>query len=133
VNIYAIQDEAGFLKVGISKDHPARRVRELQTGNASALSLVGYGKVDGAAALERQIHRDLKRGGQHVRGEWFRPSAVMTCIANALSVGYFQEAADIAGATADPDWFGVARHERLDREAGTYDHAMYPVIPAVSP
>lgn len=65
-------DNAQLVKVGKAAN-PERRLRELQTGNASELVLIGKVNCGGdkkAALREKEIHdifADLR-----VRGEWFR-------------------------------------------------------------
>lgn len=54
------------IKVGIAKD-PMRRLRALQTGNATEFKLLAA--VAGDESLERAIH--VKFESAHVVGEWF--------------------------------------------------------------
>lgn len=56
------------IKVGKSRD-PMRRLRGLQTGNATRLALLGV--IDGDH--ERRLHRRWTR--HHIAGEWFRDHA----------------------------------------------------------
>ena len=96
MNIYAIQDDLGFVKIGITSRHPDTRLEAMATGNAKGLTLIGFGTHDGAAFLEEQLHCTLAFSGLHERGEWFKPSLITTCVANAISVDCLDEAATIA-------------------------------------
>jgi hypothetical protein len=68
--IYIITDGKAF-KVGISKE-PQKRLRELQTGNASKLEILHLFKVpeDKVFKLEKDCHRILTTNFVK-RGEWF--------------------------------------------------------------
>lgn len=135
-HLYAIRDGVGNVKLGIAKSVSDRR-SALQTGNASALSLVGYAFCgDDAPALEKSLHDSLARAGLHVRGEWFAPSITTTCVANAVSVGFLQEADDIARLAGHPEFWGEewawsARYERLLRSRGQYDNFAGDRVPAI--
>jgi len=96
MNIYAIADQVGNVKIGVSRNDPIGRMRELQVGNASRLTLIGYGSHEHAKSLESQLHADMKKAGLSVGGEWFAPSIFTTCVANALSAGLLEEAAEAA-------------------------------------
>lgn len=66
--IYLIRDtKNGLIKIG-KADNVARRLAQLQTGNASPLFLVAVGP--GGYELEKHLHLRLK--GLRVRGEWFK-------------------------------------------------------------
>lgn len=66
--IYLILDtKNGLIKIG-KADNVARRLAQLQTGNASLLLLIASGS--GGHELEGHLHYRLKR--LRVRGEWFR-------------------------------------------------------------
>ena len=68
--LYCISDGV-LCKFGYSVD-PQRRLRSLQTGSSSELSLVHCIVVDEdqGRLLERQFHREYAY--RRVRGEWFR-------------------------------------------------------------
>ena len=70
--LYCISD-GSLCKFGYSVD-PQRRLRSLQTGSSSRLSLVHCIVVeqDQGRVLEREFHREYAR--RRVRGEWFRCS-----------------------------------------------------------
>lgn len=62
-----------LFKVGVSVD-PARRVKQLQTGNPLPISLVETFPCNAgidAYAAESTIHAWLKEKGLHAHGEWF--------------------------------------------------------------
>ncbi len=68
--IYAIERESE-IKIGISKD-PSKRIRGLQTGNASRLSLIWEVDVTSrvkAKNIETRIHREFSEWA--LNGEWF--------------------------------------------------------------
>lgn len=69
--LYCISD-GELCKFGYSVD-PSRRLRSLQTGSSSSLSLVHSIPVDcdlDVRVLERTFHREYAH--RRVRGEWFR-------------------------------------------------------------
>lgn len=67
--VYFIQDDALFLiKIGWALN-PLKRMRDLQTGSAATLTLLG--SLPGDQDLERRIH--FRFSQHHVHGEWFRP------------------------------------------------------------
>ena len=68
--LYCISD-GSLCKFGYSRD-PHRRLKGLQTGSSSPLSLVHIVLVqeDQGRVLERTLHREYAH--RRVRGEWFR-------------------------------------------------------------
>ena len=69
--LYCISDGV-LCKFGYSED-PSRRLRSLQTGSSSVLSLVHTIVVDcdlDIVRLERTLHKEFAH--HRVRGEWFR-------------------------------------------------------------
>src|SRR5206468_1970845 len=67
--VYAIGDGRGLVKIGkTGGKHPVERMRELQTGCPTGLTLLGY-----THGSERAYHRLLS--SLHVRGEWFMLTA----------------------------------------------------------
>jgi hypothetical protein len=67
--IYLIQSlENSYYKIGVSK-HPKKRIKELQTGNASELRLVDTYQSEYA----NKIEKTLQRRYSHLQkeGEWF--------------------------------------------------------------
>ncbi len=76
-SVYVISAEGGHQKVGASRD-PLSRMRELQGGQATALSLAGAIRVSDRAEaflVEAEAHGLL--GLSRVRGEWFDTTADM--------------------------------------------------------
>lgn len=74
--VYAVKDEQGRIKIGISKN-PENRVRNLNIGNADKLELVYTKKSNGGGySSEVEAH---KRAKQHrIHGEWFEKGAIET-------------------------------------------------------
>jgi hypothetical protein len=66
--VYAIQEEGGAVKIGISRD-PEQRLKQLQTGNSKKLTLVAVRKAENRYADEKHLHNLSKP--YLVRGEWF--------------------------------------------------------------
>lgn len=81
--VYFIQaDESGPIKIGFTADDPQRRLSQLQTGNPSALKLLGA--IKGTTARERQFHADLAEW--RLQGEWFQSHpTVLSTVEAALS------------------------------------------------
>lgn len=70
--VYFIKAGAsGDIKIGWAK-HPEKRLKELQTGSAPTLYLLGC--VEGGQAVERAWHIVLN--DYRVRGEWFKAEPV---------------------------------------------------------
>ncbi len=69
--IYFIQHgEDDLVKVGFSRQHPAKRLAQLQTGCPTVLHLSGW--LPGGPETEKQFH--ARFAAERVRGEWFRLS-----------------------------------------------------------
>lgn len=72
--VYIIADEQGYVKVGISK-HPEKRLKQLQTGHPTKLSLIFTEEFectrDHLLKIEKEIHKDLRNFTKKVHGEWF--------------------------------------------------------------
>lgn len=72
--VYAIREDAsGNVKVGISCN-PERRVRQLQTGNSSQLTLMAVMEAKNGYQDEADAHKALI--DCHVRGEWYSPDVM---------------------------------------------------------
>jgi hypothetical protein len=82
--VYFIQaDEAGPIKIGFTAGDPQARLNQLQTGNPSALKLLGA--IKGTTAKERELHAALSE--HRLQGEWFKPHpSVVSAIDAELSV-----------------------------------------------
>jgi predicted GIY-YIG superfamily endonuclease len=71
-SLYFIQAKgSGRIKIGRSKN-PERRLKTLQTGNASQLKMVC--SLNGLGWRERDIHEALKKW--RLKGEWFEYECV---------------------------------------------------------
>lgn len=81
--VYFIQaDDNGPIKIGFTADDPKRRLAALQTGNASALKLLGA--IKAPPARERQFHTDLAQF--RLQGEWFESHpSVLDTVQKALA------------------------------------------------
>lgn len=70
--LYFIQAKgSGRIKIGRSKN-PQRRLKTLQTGNASQLKMVA--NLDGLGWREKDLHNTLKKW--RLKGEWFEYDCV---------------------------------------------------------
>nr|WP_044200987.1 GIY-YIG nuclease family protein [Oscillochloris trichoides] len=68
--IYIIKEiNEDYYKIGLTKDEPMKRLKQLQTGNVRTLKLVAYFYVKNTRKVESFLHAFL--GVYHVRGEWF--------------------------------------------------------------
>ena len=71
-NLYIIQsDLTGMIKIGRSKD-PAKRLKQLQTGNPNKLKLIAC--FEGEGWKEKILHERLEKF--RLQGEWFSYSCV---------------------------------------------------------
>lgn len=68
--VYFIGDRAA-VKIGFTESFPGRRLRALQTGSSSKLSLIGY--VRGDATTEARLHQHF--ASRRTIGEWFELTA----------------------------------------------------------
>lgn len=88
--IYVIADGRGRLKVGRATD-PAKRLMNLQTGDADAHQLVGLVRLASRAAevfAESSFHRAFKSlRAKHGGREWYRDSPLIRCWLRALALG----------------------------------------------
>lgn len=72
------------IKIGVASD-VSQRIRELQTGNPTELSLIAAIPCDSrkhAYSVESTLHRRFSR--QHVRGEWFTYRINLSSVKNIL-------------------------------------------------
>lgn len=75
-SVYFIRDaDNDRMKIGHSRD-PWSRLKQLQTGSSSRLSLVAV--IAGSEAIEEKMHYDM--GDYNVHGEWFLSAS--QCIAD---------------------------------------------------
>jgi hypothetical protein len=86
--VYFLQSQVdGSIKVGSSADQP-RRQREVQSGNAGELVLLGT--CAGGDARETALKRELAE--HKIRGEWFHPTEeVAAAVARCLAEEYASE------------------------------------------
>lgn len=81
--IYFVQAASGPIKIGFSTNPPSR-VETLRTAHHEELTLLGT--IAGDPGREAFWHRAF--AGDHIRGEWFRPSAaLLDAIAQRCPVG----------------------------------------------
>lgn len=68
--VYFVQDtDRGLIKIGFTTKEMRSRLKELQCGNPSPLSLLAT--VNGTRLSEKLLHDRFEHA--HHRGEWFRP------------------------------------------------------------
>jgi len=84
-SIYLILNEDNdHIKIGISKN-ATKRVKQLQTGSSSKLTLLYEREVEHASKVERNLHQYYK--DYRVHGEWFElPDDIYTAIDNKIGV-----------------------------------------------
>ena len=113
--VYFIQaDENGPIKIGFTSDDPQKRLSQLQTGNASALKLIGA--IKATSAREKQFHSAFAEW--RLQGEWFKPHpAVLSGIQDALAS--IADSADCAGLHCS--FCGICQRDTLVLIAGPDD------------
>jgi hypothetical protein len=72
----------GLYKIGITTQHPKKRIKNLQTGNPHTISLVYYKTCSNYLAMEKYFHK--KFSDKRLVGEWFSLDAedighIITC------------------------------------------------------
>ena len=71
--VYLICDSANELyKIGVTKGDIQKRMKKLQTGNATELFLVNYHETNYPYRIESMLHNHFK--SQNVLNEWFELS-----------------------------------------------------------
>lgn len=72
--IYIIINDLGYVKIGVSKN-PNQRLKQLQTGNQSKLSLLFTEEFEcdrkHLLDIENYIHKNCSYLCKRVKGEWF--------------------------------------------------------------
>jgi len=58
-------------KIGISKNDPAKRVKQLQTGNDCVISLLKSYKSENYNKIEKMLHNKFKVYATEAGNEWF--------------------------------------------------------------
>lgn len=71
--VYAIKEEGGAIKLGISKN-PEERLKQLQVGNSRKLTLVAKRKAENRFNDERSLH--MQHDIDKIRSEWFDAGAI---------------------------------------------------------
>lgn len=67
-NVYLIEHEHGFIKIGVSQN-PKQRVRDLQTSCPYDLSVLAVIETDVPFTVESHLHEKYENRKQ--QGEWF--------------------------------------------------------------
>lgn len=107
------EEDSGYcrIKIGVAKDIEKRR-NNLQTGNPSAIRLLGWINTEETFELERRLHHHF--AATRVRGEWFaiEPANILPILVRATSDGFVARNADafeIVGYDRDavPEYLGV--------------------------
>ena len=107
------EEDSGYcrIKIGVAKNIEKRR-SNLQTGNPSAIRLLGWINTETTFELEHRLHRHFK--AMRVRGEWFaiEPADILPILTRATSDGFVAMNADafqIVGHDRDavPEYLGV--------------------------
>lgn len=84
--VYFITDKKN-IKIGYSKN-PNKRIKQLNTGNAKKLILIGY--VNGDKNKEKELHCQFSQ--DRLNGEWFSPSnEILDFINDNLSQIYVEK------------------------------------------
>jgi hypothetical protein len=66
-----VEDSSGNVKIGVTKNDSETRCKQLQTGNSRKLSVEHSESTSNPYMVERKTHEQLKKQGQHVRGEFY--------------------------------------------------------------
>ena len=69
--VYFITD-GSYIKIGYTKNNSKKRLKQLQTSNASELFLLGY--IDGDKTVEKELHNQFSSSIVRQNGEWFFPT-----------------------------------------------------------
>ena len=78
--VYAITDSIN-IKIGVAR-HPYKRLKELSTGNAAKLQLLGF--FSGGFELERQLHHRFRKVREN--GEWLYATQELIDYLNTMIV-----------------------------------------------
>jgi len=70
-NVYVIEHEHGYVKIGVSTN-PKQRIDKLQTGCPYELDLLGVIETDSPFEVESNLHE--KYDGRQKQGEWYNLS-----------------------------------------------------------
>ena len=72
--VYLLHKASGDIesyKIGISKNDPAKRVKQLQTGNDSTISLLRQYESENYKKVERMLHKQYYKYVTESGNEWF--------------------------------------------------------------
>lgn len=61
-------------KIGISKNHPSKRLRALQTGNSNQINLLNYYETPNFKKIEQIMHAKYRMNKTSAQNEWFKLS-----------------------------------------------------------
>ena len=83
--IYFIYDfEKKRTKIGKTKNHPAYRLKELQTGSSTKLELIHFYETEDMSQEEKYLHEQYQQ--YRVMGEWFElPLPIILELSNGKS------------------------------------------------
>ena len=58
-------------KIGFSKHHPDKRVKQLQTGNSNIISVLNFYETPNHQKMEKLLHRKFASQRTETENEWF--------------------------------------------------------------
>lgn len=58
-------------KIGFSKNHPERRVKQLKTGNSNNINLLNFYETSNYQKLEKWLHGSFANQKTEANNEWF--------------------------------------------------------------
>ncbi len=67
--VYVAEDEENICKIGVSRNFPDKRIKNLTTKYHKDFKFVGYIQCTYPYELEKALHHDL--GAYRIKGEWF--------------------------------------------------------------
>jgi predicted GIY-YIG superfamily endonuclease len=69
MKVYLIVNEEGKYKIGFTERKTEKRIKELQTGSHSLMTVVQEYETDNARQIETIMHRFMR--SKKINGEWF--------------------------------------------------------------
>jgi hypothetical protein len=66
--VYVVRDGDAY-RVGMTTQHPSRRIQDLQCGNPRKLELFAFVSCNNPAALEENLH--IKLASYRIHGDWY--------------------------------------------------------------
>jgi len=119
--IYFITEQGSetYIKIGFSTLNPAKRIKNLQTGNPRILELAACFEVDDCHYYEKIIHKDFAFIRQS--GEWFlRTKKIDKFLELAKEYGFYRTVAFFVGGK---DAVLIAHKNGISRiDNSTYEH-----------